>query len=133
MTNYEKYRESIDLILEQEEMIAFNKHTKEVVVCQHLDCKHCLFLYNCGDKSHSCNFNTIKWLVSEYKEEVDWSKVPVDTPVLVSDDGTNWIRRYFAKITKLGTIFVYSSGATSWSASTNPMTHYKYAKLAEVE
>lgn len=28
MTNYEKYRESIDLILEQEEMIAFNKHTK---------------------------------------------------------------------------------------------------------
>lgn len=133
MTNYEKYRESIDLILEQDGMIAFNKHTKEVVVCQHLDCKHCLFLYNCDDKPHSCIFNTIKWLVSEYKEEVDWSKVPVDTPVLISVDNKNWFNRYFAGVNEKGQPTVFCYGATQWSNGYEEPWHFKYIKLAEVE
>ena len=35
----------------------------------------------------------------DFKEIVDWSKVPVDTKILVSDydDTSVWIRRYFAK------------------------------------
>lgn len=28
---------------------------------------------------------------------VDWSKVAVDTPVLVSNDNKEWIKRYFAR------------------------------------
>ncbi len=128
MNNYEKYKESIDLILQKdtEEILAFNKNTEEVAVCQHLDCEDCLF-YGCG-------VDVMKWLVSEYKEpEVNWSKVPVDTPILVSNDGTNWVRRHFAKVTSLGTIWVYSCGGTSWTVDTNPIIGYKYAKLAEVE
>ena len=125
MTNYEKYKESIALRLQRGEELAFNKNTKEAVACQHLDCEDCLF--------YGCSINVMKWLVSEYKEEVDWSKVPVDTPVLVSDDGTNWVRRHFAKVTSLGTICVYSGGGTSWTVDTNPILPYKYAKLAEVE
>ena len=33
----------------------------------------------------------------EFEEVIDWSKIPVDTKVLVSKDGENWLRRYFAK------------------------------------
>ena len=133
MNNYENQREIIDAILNSNNNIAIDIDTNEITNCRGLTCSRCLFFYEYNENT-SCYIITIKGLLTEYKEpEVDWSKVPVDTPVLVSDDGTNWIRRYFAKITKLGTIFVYSSGATSWSASTNPMTHYKYAKLAEVE
>ena len=133
MTNYEKYEETIDLILQQGRMIAFNKDTKEIMDCQELNCENCLFSYRYNDY-HYCNMNRIKWLVSEYKEEVDWTKVPIDTPVLVSDDGVNWERRYFAKVTNTGAICVFSDGATSWSAdTTNPIRRYKYAKLAEVK
>lgn len=134
MTNYEKYKESIDLILQKdtEEILAFNKNTEEVAVCQHLDCEDCLFYRNIG--GCYCSKNTMRWLVAEYKEpEVDWSKVPVDTPVLVSNYGTEWVRRHFAKVTSLGKIWVYSGGKTSWTVDTNPIIGYKYAKLAEVE
>ena len=62
--------------------------------------------------------------------EVDWSKVPVDTPILVSIDGLNWYRRYFAKY-KNGFIYAFDSGTTSWSE--NGATGWECAKLAEVE
>jgi len=132
MINYEKHRESLDLILEQGGAIAFNKDTKEIVDCQHLRCEDCLFSYR-YNKVHYCNVNRIKWLVSEYKEpEVDWSKIPIDTPVLVSDDGVNWRRRYFVRRSETGLFCVYSNGTTSWSAD-NCESRYKYAKLWEMK
>ena len=38
-------------------------------------------------------------LQMEFEEivNVDWSKVQVDTKILVSGDGKDWYRRYFAK------------------------------------
>ena len=128
MTNYEKYEETIDLILQQGRMIAFNKDTKEIMDCQELNCENCLFSYRYNDY-HYCNMNRIKWLVSEYKEEVDWTKVPIDTPVLVSDDGVNWERRYFVRKPAEAMFGVYSNGATSWSAD-GYVAWYRYAKLA---
>ena len=32
----------------------------------------------------------------EFKEVIDWSEIPVDTKVLVSRNGKDWYRRYFA-------------------------------------
>lgn len=66
--------------------------------------------------------------------EVDWSKVEVDTPILVKDHrDADWIRRYFAKY-EGGKIYAWKSGATSWSAtSKNDVLEWEYAKLAEVE
>lgn len=69
--------------------------------------------------------------------EVDWSKVEVDTPVLVSnvdmDMEDSCRRRYFAKYEN-GKIYVWRCGATSWSAySEDDMSYWEYAKLAEVE
>ena len=64
---------------------------------------------------------------------VDWSKVKVDTPVLVSFDGCNWFKKYFAKVQN-NTVYTWDNGATSWSISNKEycVTSWRYAKLAEV-
>lgn len=68
--------------------------------------------------------------IAEYLGIVDWSKVAVDTPILVRNNGCVWTRRYFAEY-KNGKVRTYSDGATSWS-SDGRMGSWKYAKLAEV-
>ena len=132
MNNYEKYQESIDPILQRGEHIALNKNTKAIVSCRKLDCEDCLFSrrYNWP---YDCILNRTKWLVEEYtKPEIDWSKIPIDTPVLVSDNGVKWKRRYFVRKTSEDMFCVYSNGATSWSTD-GRVSVYKYGKLWEVE
>lgn len=94
-------------------------------------CNECLFNNNID----FCSGEALNWLFSEYKEpEVDWSKVKVDTPILVKDtkDG-EWIKRYFAKF-EGGQIYAWGDGATSWTANDEcDATYWKYAKLAESE
>ena len=64
---------------------------------------------------------------------VDWSKVKVDTPILVSDDKPeDWVKRYFAFFEN-GKVYAWVGGATSWSADNNrDASHWEIAKLAEV-
>lgn len=63
---------------------------------------------------------------------VDWSKVPVDTPVLVSNDNKEWIKRYFARYED-GNVYCWLSGKTSWTAICElSIGHWDYTKLAEV-
>lgn len=63
---------------------------------------------------------------------VDWSKVKIDTPILVSLDGETWLCRYFAAF-KNGIIYTWSSGATSWSVRKREYQDaWSFAKLAEV-
>ena len=89
---------------------------------------------SCVDTScEVCNSLTTLWLLEEYEEpEVDWSKVEVDTPILVRDfEGSDWFRRHFAKYEN-GTVYAWDGGDTSWSGG-DVMTMWKYAKLAESE
>lgn len=132
MTNYEHYKEQIEWITRLGRRVAMNATTGEIVCCGDTHCNECLFQ---GSEDANCSQKAFEWADEEYKEpEVDWSKVPVDTPIFVSNDGTNWVRRHFAKVTSLGTIWVYSGGGTSWTVdTTNPIIGYKYAKLAEAE
>lgn len=71
--------------------------------------------------------------IAEYLGIVDWSKVAVDTPILVSFDGCNWVKKYFAKVQN-NTVYAFDNGATSWSVSNVEycVTPWIYAKLAEV-
>ena len=71
---------------------------------------------------------------SEEEPEVDWSKVAVDTPILVRNgDNEEWNKRYFARYEN-ETIYVWSDGRTSWSAYDNSdVTSWEYVKLAERE
>ena len=66
----------------------------------------------------------------EFKEVIDWSKVPVDTKVLVSKNGKDWYRRYFTKYVD-DMVYCFDSGATSFSVQDDDsdITGWKYAKL----
>lgn len=83
----------------------------------------------------SCRKNILKWLLSEYKKpEVDWSKVKVDTPILVRNtEKEEWQKRHFARF-KNGKVYAWYDGLTSWStAGEDDVNSWKYAKLAESE
>ena len=129
MTNYEKYKDDIIKTLFIKGGTGIDKKTGEFRSCCMLDyCNNCQFD---GD----CRFDTIqKWLNSEYieeeKEEVDWLKVPIDAKVLVSYDGINWYRRYFAGIDACtNERLVWLDGATSWAnRSTMACKHVKLYK-----
>ena len=71
--------------------------------------------------------------MEEYEEpETDWSKVEVDTSILVRQ-GKNerWLERHFAKYEN-GLVYAWSDGCTSWTTE-GYTTAWKYAKLAETE
>ena len=82
----------------------------------------------------SCIAQMAEWLKQEYVEQVDWSKVKVDTPILVRDyESEEWVRRYFAKFAD-GKVYAWSDGATSWTADGEcDVSFWNYAKLAESE
>ncbi len=72
--------------------------------------------------------------MTKYKEsEVEWNKAPIDTPVLVSNNGEKWYRRYFAGVNDEGKPLVFPDGRTSWSNArcSRMWTSYKYIELAE--
>lgn len=79
-----------------------------------------------------CRMLQAMWLLEDYKEpEVDWSKVEVDTPILVKAyEHTNWVRRHFVKYED-GVIYAWNDGRTSWTE--DDVTGWPYAKLAETE
>ncbi len=68
--------------------------------------------------------------IAEYLGIVDWSKVEVDTPILVRDSNeSRWGKRYFA-LFEDGLIYAWESGATSWSVENHGrVVPWKYAKL----
>lgn len=127
MTNYEKYKEEIDKLWDKNTDLA--KKGSKIVDCCEITCGQCDFAIG------NCSRNAERWLVSECKEsEVDWSKVPVDTPILVSDyiKDNPGHRRHFAGIVD-GTVHAYRDGNTSWSAYDGSTIPWTYAKLAMEE
>ena len=125
MKNYEKYADEIRNLksgvgIEWCELFAKPKVLKSLgKTCDDVSCGLC------------CALTTL-WFLEDYKEpEVDWSKVEVDTPILVRDnEDDKWIRRYFA--THEGkSVYAWNCGRTSWSEEHT--TGWKYAKLAESE
>lgn len=68
--------------------------------------------------------------IMAWEPPVDWSKVPIDTKVIVWDVSTVKRKRYFAKYQD-GKIYTYMEGATSWSDENAPMVGWPYGRLAE--
>lgn len=130
MTNREKFAKQILDIACSGSKIAVNKATSEPIACYELECKDCLFNTHsyvyCGDKAE-------KWANSKYVEPpIDWSKVAVDTPILVNDSNDHgWLKRYFAKYEN-GSVFAWNGGKTSWSSERHA-TPWELAKLPHKE
>lgn len=123
MKNYEKYADEIRGYNDIEFCKDFVKpYIFKSDECTGIDCIRCSMLQ-------------VLWLLEEYEEpEVDWSKVEVDTPILVRDrENEEWNKRHFARYDD-GKIYAWRYSRTSWTAYDNDdVSDWKYAKLAEDE
>lgn len=131
MTNREKYAEQILDIAVTCSCIAVDEKGK-MYKCENLMCRDCIFSRN-ENRERSCAENTKEWSEQEYVEPpVDWSKVPVDTKILVRDsEDEKWRKRHFAKFED-GKIFAWTRGVTSFSSvSSDSITRWNQGKLAE--
>ena len=122
MKNYEKYADEIR-----------ECKGKDINICKDFIKPHILKADNCnGIDCQRCAMIQMIWLLEDYKEPpVDWSKVEVDTPILVrqTKDG-EWLRRHFAKY-EGGIVYTWKDSHTSWTEDC--MTGWDYGKLAESE
>ena len=133
MKNYEKYADKI------------KRYSDSQVLCDEIKIpfilepigKSCARDIDCD----TCQTLTTLWLLEEYEEpkepeepEIDWSKVKVDTPILVRDtEDEEWVKKHFAKYED-GIVYVWNLGRTSWSAPNNKsVSAWQYAKLIEDE
>ena len=126
MKNREKYAEQIIDMAVNTISIAVDKEGKPCD-CNAIRCSDCTFI------DGNCRERIKEWSEQEYVEPaVDWSKVPVDTKILVRDSETGqWSRRHFARYEK-NIVFSWRNGCTSYSvAGYDDVTDWKYAKLAE--
>lgn len=99
--------------------------------CDGVRCFECPF----NDDDVDCNvfemLNPDKALeiVMEYEPKVDWSKVEVDTKVLVRNFNDEiWFPRYFAEY-KNDNIYCFDYGRTSFTKEDTELIIWDYAKL----
>lgn len=123
MKNYEKYADEIKEYKVSKGGYFCNEFIMPYILkkdsCAGIGCEHCHMLQ-------------MIWILEDYEEpETDWSKVEVDTLILVKDhEDREWLKRYFAKYED-GYVYAWGNGCTSWNADN--MYAWPYAKLAESE
>lgn len=125
MLNKEKYAKEILDVACRGERFAFVEN--KIIPCNKTSCRSCYFY------ALECGLNKEEWANNEYVESlIDWSKVAVDTPILVrNNENDKWRKRHFAKYEDKK-VYAWSKGLTFWSiAYIDDMRYWKYAKLAE--
>lgn len=123
MTNWDKYKNEIIEAKRRNSVVDFiQDHLEEIGI-------------NCHTINDLIGIYFNIWLGEEYVEpkepEVDWTKVKVDTPILVrGGEESDWTRRYFAKYED-GSVYAWPDGATSWTSENwyGRPVKWKYAKL----
>lgn len=123
MKNYEKYADEI-------REYKGDNFCKDFVMPNILESDNCGCLA-CG----ACYMLQTIWLLEDYEEpeepKVDWSKVEVDTPILVRDgEDEEWNKQHFAECDGK-VVCAWRGGKTSWTEDC--VMGWKYAKLAESE
>ena len=125
MLNKEKYaKEILDIVCNGNDVGKRNGHLYPCVA--NVKCPDCEFYKS----DTSCNEEFAKWANSEYKEpEIDWNKVPVDTPVYVwNNNYKEKIQRHFANF-KDNIIRAFDNGKTSWTECN--VSYWKHAEIKE--
>ena len=83
--------------------------------------------YGCIISYHSLSISQLAEM--NFEEIIDWSNVPVDTKILVSDNGETWFKKYFAKYENKK-IYAWDNGKTSFTArNREDVLGWEYAKL----
>lgn len=131
MLNKEKYAKEISEIACSGHCIGMMNGT----LCPCNTIKHCedCDFYDRKSKT-SCSELIRNWANSPYQEhEIDWSKVPVDTPIYVWNAGspTYTYNRYFAGYDRESNkITAFDNGRTSWTNRTL-VAKWDHAKIKE--
>lgn len=136
MTNREKYeKEILDVFWKDSIHPAVTKNGIES--CDGISCGDCLFSWR-QNYTGDCEKTFREWLGEEYKDsEIDWTKVPADTKILVKHCKEDpWERRHFCSCWG-GVIWAFPDGKTSWTSDTfnAPSSTYtwKFADIADPE
>ena len=130
-TNYEHHK---DEIIKNLLIGGSCKFKKEYI----LKSKECIL--TCPCPCSECEVKTKEWLNAPYEEpkiEIDWEKVPNDTPVYVADThefpDENDLLRHFSEYFKDNaySFEVWTNGKTSFTTSSVEV--FKYCSLARKE
>ena len=100
--------------------------------CNGIWCRDCPFMGRCIPMELGTPEKALE-LVMNYKIPVDWTKLPVDTPIYVRDyEEENWYPRHFAKFEN-EKVFTWMDGSTSFSAKndSDKMISWRFAKLKD--
>lgn len=106
--------------------------------CDYDCCEDCpLSSFNNGTR-YNCNALELLYpekaieIIMNYEPKVDWSKVPVDTKVLVKDlNEEDWKKRHFSKY-EGGKIYTYPNGTSSFTNDGETIS-WNYCKLYKEE
>lgn len=132
MTNKEHYEKEILDICCSGNNIGVDVRTYKVTACRDLRCRDCLFTDDVG----GCFEGFANWCNAEYKEpKIDWSKVPIDTPIYINLQKRGWVPRYFSHYDN-GNIYYFAGGRTSFTALSEAAVlkeDIKFTKLAREE
>ena len=100
--------------------------------CNDIWCGDCPFMGRCRPMELGTPEKALE-LVMNYGIPVDWTKVPVDTPIYVRDsEEDDWLPQYFSGFVK-GRVFAWVGGKTSFSAK-NKLSNtisWNFAKLKD--
>lgn len=135
MTNREKYKDEILELAVTHNTAGFSFLENKIIPCRHDSCNCCKFSSRMNSDLSSCSKRFITWLNEEYVEPpVDWTKIQVDTKILVRDsENEEWCKRHFAKYEN-GGIYAFCVGRSSWTdEGDDDVVGWKYAKLWKEE
>lgn len=120
-------------MINETELNEFMKNKKKM--CDmHTTCKECILLVEKGSGYCASKYGELTQkqidAVMTFEPPIDWSRVPINTRVVVWLDRLVQHKRYFAGYND-GKICTFQSGATSWSNEPTPLEKWTYGRLAE--
>lgn len=133
MTNKEKFMDKMLEAAINRTFFAVDSNGN-LAVCSSIRCQDCKFYNETNGNTINCVGDFKKWLEAEYKEQkIDprLYNAPVDTKILVSNNGISWVKVHFCKIEN-GKVFVFSDGRTSFTCDgEDDINVWIYGKLWE--